>query len=143
MLQYLVLVAFDWATRCFGEEQMKDPKTRALRLVEEAVELAQAVGVHCAEVGQCVDDVYARPKGAPLQAMGGVIMTAMLMSKVLQADPISMFAAELRRVLAKEPLPPWYRHPPVRSGGADNTVEIDKTIAGLLNSGDDPGDWQP
>ena len=45
MLQYLISIANDWATRCFGDEQMRDPLTRAIRLVEEAAELAQSVGV--------------------------------------------------------------------------------------------------
>ena len=115
MLQYLISIANDWATRCFGDEQMRDPLTRAIRLVEEAAELAQSVGVERTAVWEVVSEVYNREPGKPFQEMGGVFMTAFLMAQTLgrrcphvSYDPITVFVAELRRVLAKSEDPTYF-----------------------------------
>jgi len=117
MPQSLIQIAVDWATRCFGVDQMNDPPTRALRLVEEAVELAQAVGVRQLDVSETVNQVYNKKPGNPYQKMGGVYMTAHLMAHTLARnttigygmrspfydyDPEEVFLTELRRVLDKE-----------------------------------------
>ena len=44
-MRHLLAIALDWARRCFGEAQMKNPATRSLRVLEEAAELAQSCGV--------------------------------------------------------------------------------------------------
>lgn len=117
MLQYLIQIARDWATRSFGVDQMIDPKTRALRLVEESIEFAQAVGVEAGYIAQVATNVYSREPGDPYQELGGVYVTAHLAASTCAAvamknngtdapdakwGPEHIFVTELRRVLAKE-----------------------------------------
>jgi hypothetical protein len=106
-MRNLLAIALDWAKRSFGEDQMKNPGTRALRVVEEAIELCQSVHVDKALVHQCVDEMYAREPGDPVQEIGGVLMTIYLfiasMGWMYGGDsPGFYFAKELRRVLDKE-----------------------------------------
>jgi NTP pyrophosphatase (non-canonical NTP hydrolase) len=103
MLYYLVQIAHDWAVRSFGAAQMANKKTRALRLVEEAIELCQAVGVDEVDVLKTLAHVYAGEPGEPIQEMGGVLLTAFLMTRVMDVPVIGTFVRELRRVLAKDP----------------------------------------
>ena len=94
--------ALDWAQRCFGWEHVGNRKERALRLVEEAIELCQAVDVDADKVQEVVKSVYSRPHGDPVQEMGGVLLTAYVMSlSVLRWDPDEIFLRELMRVLSK------------------------------------------
>ena len=51
----------EWGTRCFGAEHMADPKVRALRLLEEAIEFAQSVGAPDDQCRDLIDYVYSRP----------------------------------------------------------------------------------
>jgi hypothetical protein len=61
----------EWVKRCFGD-QANDPGVRALRLAEEAIEFAQAVGVDRVKLQQLITYVYDRPAGNPAQELGGV-----------------------------------------------------------------------
>ena len=107
-MRHLLAVALDWANRCFPEEQMRNPATRSLRVFEESAELAQACHVPYETALQCLKDVYVRPKGEPVQEIGGVLMTIYLFVAALGHyyegdEPGHYFAKELRRVLAKPP----------------------------------------
>lgn len=107
-MKHLLNIALDWAKRSFGDEQMKNPGTRALRVHEESAELCQSVHVPLELVLQDVRDVYARPPGDPAQEIGGVLMTIYLFVRSLgwmygSGSPAYFFATELRRVLAKPP----------------------------------------
>lgn len=99
----LTAIAYDWAVRCFGRDHVTNPRVRALRLVEEAVEVAQALDVSRETITDLVGVVYARPKGFPAQEIGGVMMTVTVLCAALGLEPDDMFEAELRRVLAKSP----------------------------------------
>lgn len=94
-------IALDWAIRCFGRDHVFNRPMRALRLAEEAIELAQAFGVSKHTILTLVDVVYGRPPGNPEQEIGGVAMTAEVMAATFDADLDSFFNAELRRVLQK------------------------------------------
>ena len=107
-LKSLLGIALDWATRSFGEQQMHNPGTRSLRVVEEAIELCQSCDVPQETVELCVREVYARPKGVVNQEVGGVLMTIYLFIAGLGHlyggdDPEWYFVTELRRVLGKPP----------------------------------------
>ncbi len=107
MDNHLLDIALDWGRRSFGE-QMNHPGTRALRVLEEAAELAQACGVPAETAKQCVNVVYDRPVGDVTQEVGGVLMTIFMFVRSLGflysgTDPIHYFVAELRRVLGKSP----------------------------------------
>ena len=84
-----------WVERCFGPGAIKDQPTRALRLVEEACEFAQAVGVDRAKLDAVLDIVYSRPPGDPEQELGGVAVTAMAAA---QSIPIYLEVAAKREV---------------------------------------------
>jgi NTP pyrophosphatase (non-canonical NTP hydrolase) len=51
-----------WAKRVFGPNS-QTPKERALRFVEEAIELAQAAGIEEEMMDALVNRTYRRPKG--------------------------------------------------------------------------------
>ena len=97
----LTKIALDWAIRSFGEDHVTNLPIRALRLAEEAVELAQALDVPKEKLLELIEIVYSRPKGNLDQEMGGVMMTATVLSAVRGRDPDYFFACELMRVLAK------------------------------------------
>jgi hypothetical protein len=101
MMKYLLAIAFDWGIRCFGRDHMMNLAVRSLRIVEEAIELCQAYDVPETKVHECVAMVYSRPKGAPYQEMGGVLLTAFELCAAREEDPIEVFTVELRRVLGK------------------------------------------
>lgn len=96
-------IIFDWGVRCFGDEHMRNPRIRALRLVEEAIELCQAVGVDQAMVAKQVSEVYARPHGDKFQELGGVMVTTIAFAMCVGLNPDTVLEAEVRRCLSKTP----------------------------------------
>jgi NTP pyrophosphatase (non-canonical NTP hydrolase) len=95
----LARIAWNWGAACFGLEHMHDPKNRSIRLVEEAVELCQAVGVDAELIKTIVDDVYVKPPGEPLQELGGCLVTASVMAYTLGMDPEEVLEKEVTRVV--------------------------------------------
>lgn len=96
-------IAVDWGVRCFGQGHMSDKRIRALRLVEEAIELAQSCDVDLDHVGRLIELVYSKPRGEPTQELGGVMITSMVMAEVLNRSLEDVAMKELRRVLSKTP----------------------------------------
>lgn len=94
-------IAHKWALECFGEAHVKNPAQRALRLLEEAVEMAQACGVTQDMAQKCVDVVYSRPVGEPFNEAGGIGLTLLILCETLEFDAEHAEAFELGRVLAK------------------------------------------
>lgn len=98
----LHVVLLDWAVRCFGADHVHQRRVRALRIVEEAVELAQACEVDAELVCSLVRNVYSRPKGDVYQELGGVVVTAAVFSAAqFVQDSDLVMLAETRRILAK------------------------------------------
>lgn len=62
-----------WLVSRLGEQSL-DRRERALRIVEEAVELAQAEGISQSQVIITSDRVYNRPVGEPAQEVGGLMV---------------------------------------------------------------------
>ena len=93
---------FQWARETFGEAA-STPSERALRLLEEAIELAQAEGVALDRVTAVAEHVYLKPAGQPEQEAGGVGLTllAYCESRGFSADGAE--ERELERVLAIDP----------------------------------------
>ena len=71
-------LACAWAVRSFGRDHVINVPS-GLRIVEEAIELCQAVGVPQDKVDLCTDTVYKRPPGDPLQEIGGILLTTNIM----------------------------------------------------------------
>jgi hypothetical protein len=76
---------------------------RALRLAEEAVELAQAHAIDKEKMHHLVEVVYSRPIGDPLRELGGVLMCAYVMSRAQGLGPEQVFEQELTRCLSIDP----------------------------------------
>lgn len=95
-----ILVA-DLVARCFGGAQLMSKPQRGIRLVEEAIEAAQAAGCKREMVHKLVDYVFDRPKGSVMQELGGVIVTAYALAEADRLDLEECFQFELRRVFEK------------------------------------------
>lgn len=96
-----ITLALQWAIRAFGQEHVYNSRIRALRVAEEAVELAQACMVPKEKLIELVNIVYCRPVGDPAQELGGIYMTTHIMCARLGYDPDIVFEMELARVLDK------------------------------------------
>ncbi len=91
-----------WARTVFGDEVAKNVPERALRAVEEVVELAQACNVEAAAVHRLVDYVFSRPAGLPASEVAGSLVTIYALASALQVDTQRVFALELRRIWEPE-----------------------------------------
>ena len=67
--------AHRWAVEAFGADAVHSPEERAIRLLEEAGELAQALGVTQETAWDTMSYVYTRPVGEVRQEVGGVMTT--------------------------------------------------------------------
>lgn len=76
------------------------PHERALRLLEEALELVQAVGVIEEQAGRLVKYTFGRPAGDPQQEAGGVGIALLGMAASLGFSADKAEAAELARIEA-------------------------------------------
>jgi NTP pyrophosphatase (non-canonical NTP hydrolase) len=94
-------IAIDWAVRCFGAKQVFNRKHRVLRFLEEAIELAQAVGLEKEKAAKVLDVVYSRPAGTMSQELGGVALTLDIFLTLEAATYDGMLEQEIIRVLAK------------------------------------------
>jgi len=91
-----------WVERVFGAESLATEE-RALRFVEEAVELAQASGLSAERVRAVAEHVYARPTGEVAREVGGVGVTLIALCAVLGVSAEDEEAAEVARVFAVDP----------------------------------------
>lgn len=89
-----------WVVACWGEQVM-NPHERALRVLEEAAELAQAEGVLFALAVRVLDVVFSRPPGQPEQEAGGIGVTLLAWAYCRSLSLDALIAAEIARVLAK------------------------------------------
>lgn len=97
--QYLVTA---WVRKVFTEKEATDVPERALRLAEEALELAQAVGVDAATLHRLVDYVMSRPAGKPAQEVAGTMVTLYAVAGAMGVDADSEFEKELVRIQTPE-----------------------------------------
>jgi NTP pyrophosphatase (non-canonical NTP hydrolase) len=89
-----------WLIACLGEKTLRSPQDRAMRVLEEAVELAQAVGIPRAKAREQVDHTYSRPLGEPTQEVAGVLNATLLMAECLGEDGLRLGDAEVERAWA-------------------------------------------
>lgn len=88
----------EWATHAFGRQTVDDQRQRAMRCLEEAVELAQALGLDEAACHRQVSHTYGRPVGEPSQEVAGVINGALMAAESIGVDGLRVAEAELDRV---------------------------------------------
>jgi len=67
-----------WNMETFGEEVFTSKEERALRILEEALELAQASGVPTHMVNRLVEHVYTKPAGGPVTEIADVFFCTLV-----------------------------------------------------------------
>lgn len=85
-----------WAIDCFGYNVATDRQERALRVLEEAMELCQAENILLEQADDLLRHVYSKPTGEPQQEAAGVGVT------LLAYAACSGFSADLVEQLEVE-----------------------------------------
>lgn len=88
----------EWVGRSFGEACTTDHAERGGRMLEEAIELAQACGVDHEAATRLVDHIYRRPVCLPSQEVGGLMITIYALAEMLGIDMNNVAAAEWQRI---------------------------------------------
>ena len=86
-----------WLERCLGRQTLLSRKDRAIRVLEEAIELAQAAGISRDKALEQLDHTYGRPKGRPGQEIAGVLNAALLAAEAYGYDGLTLGLDELAR----------------------------------------------
>ena len=90
-----------WCVAAFGANQASSVPQRGLRMLEEAAETAQAVGVDLAQAHKLLDYVWSRQAGNPFQELGGLGLTTLALAAALGVDADDAETTEIARVLSK------------------------------------------
>lgn len=93
----------EWAAAAFGPEHAASIPQRGVRMLEEAIEAAQAAGVDLAMAHKLLDFVYARPVGDLRQELGGLALTTLLLAHSAGTSAEAEERRELERVMSKAP----------------------------------------
>lgn len=87
-----------WVRATFSQKpEAHGIEQRSYRFLEEALELAQSVGVNKQDALALVDYVYDRPTGKPAQEVGGTLMCLAALCEVLNIDMFEAGEVELKR----------------------------------------------
>lgn len=89
-----------WVRTRLGPDHMQ-PQERAMRLVEEAIEHAQAVGITADQIARLTAHVYERPAGDAVAELGGVAVCLAGCCAAHDTTVDAMLAAELARIEAR------------------------------------------
>lgn len=88
-----------WVKECFGEVCANDGPERGARVLEEAIELAQAAGLPIEKARHILGHVYSKPLGDLAQEVGGLSITLLAFCAYAQLSADAEEAKELDRVL--------------------------------------------
>jgi hypothetical protein len=99
--------ALNWAVEMFGPVAT-DPSERAMRFLEEAVELAHALDISFVTLTAIARRVYDRPHGEVPREIGQAQMTLEALAKALQIDADHEATKEFYRIQAV-PKAEWQR----------------------------------
>lgn len=89
---------WNWCVECFGYEGANDKQERALRLLEEATEYAQAVGIDRRMADRLLSQVYSKPAGNPIQELAGVSTCLLAAASAQGAFLMQITEAEVARI---------------------------------------------
>lgn len=92
---------FAWATEAFGDAEVASFSQRALRLLEETIELYQACEGDPALAHKLIDFIFDRPPGDIKQELGGVSVTLLVLCSALETRAEDVELAEVARILSK------------------------------------------
>ena len=90
-----------WCVAAFGNHDALFIPQRGLRLVEEAIETAQACGCDPALLHRLIDHIYAKPVGDLTQELGGLGVTILALAAAAGVSADAAEASELARVKTK------------------------------------------
>jgi hypothetical protein len=93
----------EWAKRCFGTQHVFNQRVRALRMLEEALEFAQAVDVPIERCHALTKHVFSRPPGKPEQELAGVGVVLLTCASACGVILEDVLFAEIARIEAKPP----------------------------------------
>ncbi len=91
-----------WITCNLGADNATNMRERGMRLLEEAVEAAQAAGVSDAEAVRIVGHVFSKAPGDLRQEIGGVGLTLLGLANAAGVSADEMEKLELSRVQAMD-----------------------------------------
>ena len=86
-----------WMEHTFDRETIDSPIERGLRVLEEAAELAQSVGVDDTLAMRVLNDVYEREAGESAQEVAGVTICVAALANALEIDVDRAVREELAR----------------------------------------------
>lgn len=86
-----------WMPKVFDARTIESRLERGLRVLEEALELAQSVGVDQARAERLLAHVMSRPRGETLQEIGGLLVTAAALCNAVGLDMERAAREELER----------------------------------------------
>lgn len=92
-------VGNNWVRRAFGARFLT-PYNRTERVLEEAIELAQALDFPKERIHELIDLVYAKERGEVRQEVGGVSNCLLSLCETLGISADECESDELNRVLA-------------------------------------------
>jgi hypothetical protein len=92
-----------WLESRLGPNAANNPHERAMRMLEEALELAQSIGVDAIEAELLLNHVYAKPPGDIQQELGGASTTLLACADGCGYILSELFHREMSRI---ESLPP-------------------------------------
>lgn len=87
-----------WAKETFGRESVKQ---RAIRMLEEAIELYQAAGGEEGMAHDLAEFVFKRPVGNLAQEAGGLGVTLLVLCEVAGLDADEVESIEVSRIRSK------------------------------------------
>lgn len=96
----------EWIRETFGclpGLDVESRRERAMRFLEEAMELCQAVGLTQGDVYNMARYTYGRPAGVPAQEVGGVAVTLCALCEVLGISATQAEFDEIGRVMDISP----------------------------------------
>lgn len=85
----------------FGESNMTDTKMRALRMLEEAIELYQSCGCEAEQAKKLIDYVFSREPGGLFQEIGGLGVTVLALAESCGFSADDAEIAEIQRLRSK------------------------------------------
>lgn len=87
-----------WVTECLGSKALFDPKERALRLIEEAIEIGQVEGLTEDDVIRVAKYVMGRPIGERTNEAGGTLVCVLAYCYAVGLDPYETCEREVSRI---------------------------------------------
>lgn len=115
-----------WMAACFPPAVISDRLERAFRFLEEALELAQAMGCTEDQARDLSAYVFARPTGELAQEVGGVSVCLAALCNTVAIDQTQAAEAELARV--------WTKIEKIRAKHAAKPANVLSALPGALEN---------